>query len=589
MRAAPYLEDAAERSRISVRTRAAADRRRLALGRPGGPRAAIAYLIATQVLGHPRPFFAPVARGHHARPERSPSAAGGRYELAFGVALGIAVGDVLITGSRASARGSCARRDAPRSRGLLFGRSQLLVNQARSPPRWSPHCSRPRGITFARFVGRARRRRHGAGRQRAGPAGSNPSTSCRRAARPVLDELAATLDDVADAPAAARPARRGGGPRARRGDRRAHRALRRRPSGPAHEDPRSRRSAAASRARVVEWARCARSIDLAVRNVRVLARGAIRALRLEENVPRGRRSALRDLADSVRALDGRSTRRDLERRPRPRCARPPRATLVLDRTANMSVSVIVARSARPPRTCSPGRDGPDEAACASALARRARIAARLELLARAPERRPAADRRALERRAAARAGAAALAVRDEAPVWTPPLRIAGARARSSPPQAVELLDDSAPAGGAGQPRLPQRLVGEQVADAGDRALVEQPRLDRRVPRPTAPRKASRETSAASGRRGRSPGRSRAAEPALVAQRQPPPSANSSAKRSQRVGAARRPRSGPPCRGAGRARARRRSRPQELAAAVRAVSAPADSAARDVARRVGRQT
>ncbi len=33
----------------------------------------------------------------------------------------------------------------------------------------------------------------------------------------------------------------------------------------------------------------------------------------------------------------------------------------------------------------------------------------------------------------------------------------------------------------GDPGLPQDLVGEQVADAGDRSLVEQPRLDRSAP------------------------------------------------------------------------------------------------------------
>ncbi len=89
----------------------------------------------------------------------------------------------------------------------------------------------------------------------------------------------------------------------------------------------------------------ARSIDLAVRNVRVLARGAIRALRLEENVPeevveRPARPRPRRCARSA----GRWTRAATSTP----CAAPAlraaaQATKVLDMTANMSVTVIVGQ------------------------------------------------------------------------------------------------------------------------------------------------------------------------------------------------------------------------------------------------------
>ena len=60
------------------------------------------------------------------------------------------------------------------------------------------------------------------------------------------------------------------------------------------------------------------------------------------------------------------------------------------------------------------------------------------------------------------------------------------RAAQLAPQAVELgIAQVARRARGGEPRLPERLVGEQVADAGQRALVEQPRLQRRRARADA--------------------------------------------------------------------------------------------------------
>ena len=94
-RAAPLIEEAAERSRVSWRTRV--ERLRLAWRSifQASVSAALAWLIATKVLGHPQPFFAPVSaiitlgitvgqRGQRAA------------EVALGVALGIAVADLLV-------------------------------------------------------------------------------------------------------------------------------------------------------------------------------------------------------------------------------------------------------------------------------------------------------------------------------------------------------------------------------------------------------------------------------------------------------------------------------------------------------------
>ena len=77
-------------------------------------------------------------------------------------------------------------------------------------------------------------------------------------------------------------------------------------------------------------------IDLAVRNVRVLARGAMRALALNENVPPEVADALDDLAAAVHALrvalehdsELDAVREPALRRPRPRpaCSRARRTS-----------------------------------------------------------------------------------------------------------------------------------------------------------------------------------------------------------------------------------------------------------------------
>ena len=99
-----------------------------------------------------------------------------------------------------------------------------------------------------------------------------------------------------------------------------------------------------SRGRVDDYAAAAARIDLAVRNVRVLARGTIRAIRLDENVPP--RSPKR-CASSPPPCSPSPAR---SRTP----AGPPRsashalraaatATQVLEGTGNLSVSVIVGQ------------------------------------------------------------------------------------------------------------------------------------------------------------------------------------------------------------------------------------------------------
>src|SRR3954449_9371047 len=106
----------------------------------------------------------------------------------------------------------------------------------------------------------------------------------------------------------------------------------------------------------------------------------------------------------------------------------------------------------------------------------------LALTVWAPERRAAADRCALDGRAAARAVIARLAVGNEAAGVCAALRDRAAQGGAhGAAQVVELgLVELARRPPWREPRLPEDLVGEQVADARQGLLVEQPRLDRRA-------------------------------------------------------------------------------------------------------------
>src|SRR3954467_6125506 len=131
-RGGALIEGAADRSRTSMRTRF--DRLRLAW-RPlaqawfGAP---AAYLIATDVVGHSKPFFAPIAaiitlgitvgqRGRRA------------FELAIGVAVGIGVADVLVLliGSGPAVLAIVVL--LAMGTAIFLGTGQMMVNQAAAP------------------------------------------------------------------------------------------------------------------------------------------------------------------------------------------------------------------------------------------------------------------------------------------------------------------------------------------------------------------------------------------------------------------------------------------------------------------------
>ena len=172
---------------------------------------------------------------------------------------------------------------------------------------------------------------------------ANPARMVREAAAPVLAELAGVLDDVAaalrvrsrDAVQAALERGRGIDDLARELE-------------DALAVGRETARMAPPRRKTLEvvdsYADAAGQIDLAVRNVRVLARGARRAMDLEENVPREVGDGVAELAAAVRALAPAlddAEKAGAVREPALRAAGL--ATLALERTGNLSVSVIVGQ------------------------------------------------------------------------------------------------------------------------------------------------------------------------------------------------------------------------------------------------------
>jgi hypothetical protein len=172
---------------------------------------------------------------------------------------------------------------------------------------------------------------------------AHPGRMVQQAAAPVLAELAGVLEDVAEALAArSREAAQAALARGR-GIEELERNL-----DEALVAGRETALLAPPRRRLLgtvdAYADAAAQIDLAVRNVRVLARGARRAIDLDENVPPDVAEALRELAAAVRALGTAlddPERAGAVREPALRAAG--RATLVLQSTGNMSVSVIVGQ------------------------------------------------------------------------------------------------------------------------------------------------------------------------------------------------------------------------------------------------------
>jgi len=300
---------------------------------------ALAWLVATELVGHRSPFFAPISallvlgvsagqRGRRA------------VETAFGVALGIFVGDVLVNLIGGGTWQLIVIVPLAMTVAVLLGASAAVVTQTGVSAVLVVILEQPEGFSFTRSVDVL-----------VGAASAllmsfvvlpiDPLRLVRTAAQPILGEMAGTLEDVAhaletrereDAVHALR--------RARAADPLAH----------SFEEALSagRETAIASLPRrgslqtLEAYGQAGAQLDLAVRNVRVIARGTLRALEVGDSVPPQAARAVRHLAEATRAFgawlnateDPETTRRHAQEAAQ-------EAGQVLESTANLSVSMIV--------------------------------------------------------------------------------------------------------------------------------------------------------------------------------------------------------------------------------------------------------
>jgi uncharacterized membrane protein YccC len=340
---AGLIGDAAERSRLSLRERLARLHASWRSMIQAAVATAAAWLAATDLAGHPRPFFAPIAAvitlgvTYGQRSRRA-------IEVALGVTVGIAVADLLVLLIGSGTWQLVVVVLLAMVAAILLGSGTLLVTQAAASAVLVVTLQPPdeTGISFARALDAAIGATVGllVGRL---VLPVNVLRLVHESAEPVLRELAETLEDVAAAlEARSEEATEAALLRARAIDDdldRFREAIDVGQEGVMTTMPRR-----AARDQVALYATAVAQIDLAVRNTRVLARGAMRAVGTGDHTPPGVALAIRELAEAVRALGAvlADPGRDVDVvEPAVRAAA--HATNVLDETANLSVSVIVGQ------------------------------------------------------------------------------------------------------------------------------------------------------------------------------------------------------------------------------------------------------
>jgi uncharacterized membrane protein YgaE (UPF0421/DUF939 family) len=261
--------------------------------------AGISWVIAQDLIGHGNAFFAPIAAvivlgiapgGHRRR----------AVEVAFGVAVGIGVADLLIRVIGSGAVQIAVVVLLAAAAVVLLGGGPLVAAQAASSAVLVAALPTSGAVPY-RFIDALVGGLVGLAVLIAVP--RNPLTALRNAVDPLLAELGAVLEDIAnalderDAAAASRTLDRA---RATTGLSEAfHRAL-----DGARETAQLAPTQWRNQEDVERYARAAQHVDYAVRNVRVLARAARTALEAGDEITPGIVEAIRRLATAVRGLDG---------------------------------------------------------------------------------------------------------------------------------------------------------------------------------------------------------------------------------------------------------------------------------------------
>ena len=336
------LEQAAEASRAGLPSRGD---RMIQTARPilhTSVSAAGAWFVATEIVGHAQPFFAPVAavitlgltvgqRGRRA------------VELAAGVALGIFVADLMVSGMGTGTWQIAVVTGIAMLAATLVGGGPLLASQAGVSAVLVATLQPPDGgFSFVRLLDSL----VGGGVALTVSAlllPVDPLALARAGMDPLLARLADVLEEVADALEA-------------RDIEAAERSLVDASEAQAeYERLREYLDAAGDTARITPGRRgrrdrlagyrvAARHLGLALANVRVLARAATRAITLDDATPPELPAALNELAESVRRLslllDGEDGELDVRE---PAIHAAGLANGVLEQTDNLSALHLVGQ------------------------------------------------------------------------------------------------------------------------------------------------------------------------------------------------------------------------------------------------------
>ena len=294
------MEQAAEASRAGLRTRR---ERIIATARPilqTSVAASVAWLVATEVVGHPQPFFAPISAvitlGLTVGQRRRRA-----VELAIGVSLGIGIADLLVAGIGTGTWQVGVVTGLAMLAATLVGGGTLLASQAGASAVLVATLQPPEGFDFTRsldaLVGSAT-----ALAVSALLLPIDPVRLVREGLEPLLDRLAGALLQIADAleHRDAREAERALVAVSRLDPHYEHLTATLSAAGDAARISLTRRG---NLGRLERYAAAVGELGLAIENTRALARGVTRAIALDDSTPPEVAASIRELATAARELD----------------------------------------------------------------------------------------------------------------------------------------------------------------------------------------------------------------------------------------------------------------------------------------------
>jgi uncharacterized membrane protein YgaE (UPF0421/DUF939 family) len=335
------LEQAAEASRTGLRTR---QHRIVAGARPilhSAVAASLAWLVATEVVGHQRPFFAPISAvvtlGLTVGERRRRA-----VELAIGVAVGIAIADALVAAIGTGTWQVGVVVALAMVAATLVGGGPLLASQAGASAVLVATLQPPDGgVDFGRALDAL------VGGGSALLVSSlllpvNPLRLLREGAGPVLDGLVEALEQLSDALTTRRPAAADAALLALARADGTHDALigALETAGEAVRLSPQRRGALGGLDR---YAVATDQLGRVIEDIRALARGALRAINVDDAVPPEAVQALAQLTAATRALKDYLEGDDPEPARAAAIDAAALANAVLESTGNLSAVHIVGQ------------------------------------------------------------------------------------------------------------------------------------------------------------------------------------------------------------------------------------------------------